>query len=299
MWLWLSVLSAFLLGFYDVAKKKASARNSVLHILFYTTAISSLFFLPLLLSSIFGWSFDDGSLLEIPSCGWKYHLVLAAKAVLVSFSWITGLLGLKHLPITIVGPIKASRPVFIILFSMLLFGERLTLVQWVGVIISITALWMLSNSGKREGIDFLRDKWVWCMVAAVLSGVASALLDKKILATMNPVFVQGWCNVYITAVMGIALLFTKSLEGGRAQKFRWDWAILGISVFITLSDFCYFFSLYDPASMISVVSMLRRSSVIITFVCGALIFKEGNLKGKAVSLLLLLAGMAILLFGSR
>ena len=137
------------------------------------------------------------------------------------------------------------------------------------------------------------------MVAAVLSGVASALLDKRILATMNPVFVQGWCNVYITAVMGIALLFTKSVEGSRGQKFRWDWAILAISVFITLSDFCYFFSLYDPASMISVVSMLRRSSVIITFVCGALIFKESNLKGKAVSLLLLLAGMAILLFGSR
>jgi transporter family protein len=50
--------------------------------------------------------------------------------------------------------------------------------------------------------------------------------------------------------------------------------------------------------MISVVSLVRRSSVIISFACGAIIFKERNLRAKALDLILILIGMAFIWMGT-
>ena len=51
--------------------------------------------------------------------------------------------------------------------------------------------------------------------------------------------------------------------------------------------------------MISVVSMVRRGSVVVSFACGALLFRERNLRAKAVDLILILVGMVFLWLGSR
>jgi len=85
----------------------------------------------------------------------------------------------------------------------------------------------------------------------------------------------------------------------KTTPFRWSQAIPLISIFICLGDFAYFTSLNDPDSMISVVSLVRRSSVIISFICGVIIFKERNIKAKIWDLALLLAGMAFIWIGTR
>ena len=299
MWLWAAVGSAILLGIYDVFKKQASTRNDVLHILFYATAISTCFFIPLMLSSIFGWGWADGTVFEVPRGTLNEHLLVFLKSIIVSISWITGLMGLKNLPITTAGTIKASRPVFVLIGSILIFGERLNLWQWVAILIALFALWLLGRTSKKEGVDFARNKWIFCMWIAVISGVISALMDKHLMASMKPMFVQSWCNFYIALIIGAILVFGRLAKSRFYSEFRFDWAILLIAVFITMSDFLYFLSLYSSGSMLSVVSMLRRSSVIITFICGALFFKEKHLRSKGLALLILLVGMAILVFSSR
>jgi len=296
LWLWTSVLSALLLGLYDVAKKKAVSVNGGLEVLLVSTAISTLFFIPFLLSAVFGWGLvPSGSLLSFDSGSLDEHLFMFMKSLLVSGSWICGIVALKHLPLTTVGIVKASRPVFVLLGCMLIFSERLNLCQWGGIIIAIVSLALLGLSSRQEGISFVSNRWVYCLFGSVLFGVVSALLDKYFLADHDPVFVQAWCNLYITAIMGVILLFS----GLRSRtRFQWDWSILLISVFLTVSDFLYFYSLSCDGSLLSVVSMLRRSSVIVTFVCGALFFKEKNIRAKGLEMLLLLSGMMLLLVGS-
>ena len=298
MWLTLAICSAVLLGVYDVAKKQASRRNGVLDILLFATGITTLFFLPFILSSLFGWGLAEGTRFEIEQGTSRDHLLLAGKAVIVSVSWITGLLGLKHLPITTASTMKATRPVFILIVSLLVFGERLNLWQWTGILVSIAALYMLGRSSRKEGIAFTRNKWVFCMFAAILSGVASAMLDKYIMTWMSPMFAQSWTNLYITAILALCIAVSNLLHGGR-EKFVWDWNILLIAVFITVSDYLYFFALSCEGSMLSVVSMLRRSSVVVTFLLGAWLFRENRLKEKAAALIILLAGITILYFGSH
>jgi len=281
MWLWLSVGSAILLGVYDVAKKKALKRNSVLYVLLGATALTAIIMSPFL---------SEGSL--------KDHLSLIFKAVLVTTSWVSGLQALKTVPLTTASTIKASRPVFVVAFSIILFGERLNLWQWAGVVLVLFALFMLSRSSRREGLAFTRDRGFLWMALSVLTGAASALYDKHILGHMQPLFVQSWANVYITLMLALCV-FVKALRDGEGREhFRWDWWLVAIALLISAADAMYFFAVKETGSLLSVISMIRRSAVVITFVLGALIFKEHNIKSKALDLSVLLVGIALLLFGS-
>ena len=298
MWLWAAVGSAILLGIYDVFKKQASTRNDVLHILLVATALSTVLLSPFILTSVFGWHWLDDTVFNVGDGTLHDHLLVLLKSVIVAISWITGLMGLKNLPITTAGTIKTSRPVFVLLGSILIFGERLNLWQWVAIIIALFALWLLGRTSKKEGVDFARNKWIFCMWVAVLTGVISALLDKHLMSSMRPMFVQGWCNFYITVIMAAIVLFGRFAHRQYYKPYKHDWAIWLIALFIVGSDFLYFLSLSGEGSMLSVVSMLRRSSVIITFLCGAVVFKERNLRQKGLALLILLISMAILVFAS-
>jgi transporter family protein len=189
--------------------------------------------------------------------------------------------------------------VLVLVGAMLIFGERLNLYQWIGVILAIGSVFLMSRAGKKENIDFKSNKWIWCVGLATLMGVISGLYDKFIMKSLSPMFVQSWFNFYqmIIMVMICGLLWYPKRH--QSTPFQWRWTIPLISLFICIGDFAYFTSLNDPDSMISVVSLVRRSSVIISFACAVIFFKERNLKAKLVDLALLLTGMAFIWIGTR
>ena len=280
----MALMSAVLLGLYDVSKKLALSKNSVLNVLLVATAFSALFMSPLLF--------------KYPGSGTD-HLRLMFKAVLVSSSWISGMIALKKLPLTIVSTLKATRPFLVVLFSILLFGEFLNVWQWGGVACALTAVVLLSRTGGSEGISFRYDRGMWAMAVSILTGVASALYDKHIiLLGLEPLFIQGWTNVYITVVMALCVAFNRRRPVDDAKPFCWDWMLLVIAVLITAADALYFFSINEEGSLLSVISLVRRSSVAVTFAVGAIFFKEKNIRSKLVALSILMAGMVLLLIGS-
>ena len=206
---------------------------------------------------------------------------------------------MKHLPITIVGPINATRPVMVLVGAMLVFGERLNLYQWIGVMLAVASFFMLSRSGKKEGIDFKHNKWILFIILAAVMGAVSGLYDKFLMKQLNPMLVQSWYNVYQFFIMGTIIFLLWWLKRKTTTPFRWDWTIILISVFLSAADFVYFYALSYDDSMISIVSMVRRGSVIVSFIFGALFFREKNLKSKAIDLILVLIGMIFLYLGSK
>ena len=292
-----ALVSALFLGLYDVAKKQSLKENAVIPVLWFNTLFCSLLMLPFtLLSATTG--LLDGSIFYVPSAGWELHRLLMLKAFIVLGSWIFGYFGMKHLPITLFGPINATRPIIVLLGGLLLFGERLNLYQWIGVIIAVISFYMLSVSGRKEGISFTHNKWVFCVIMATLLGAVSALFDKYLLGRFNNMFVQAWSNFYQLALMTVILFTMWWPTRHRTTPFQWKWPIIFIAVFLTLADYAYFVSLAQSASMVSIVSMIRRSSVIVSFLCGALLFHEKNLRSKVIDLLLVLLGLFFLLIGS-
>ncbi len=297
MWLAFALVSALFLGLYDVAKKQSLKENAVIPVLWFNTLFCSLLMLPFTLLSATTGLLDD-SIFYVPSAGWELHRLLMLKAFIVLGSWIFGYFGMKHLPITLFGPINATRPIIVLLGGLLLFGERLNLYQWIGVIIAVISFYMLSVSGKKEGISFTHNKWVFCVIMATLLGAVSALFDKYLLGRFNNMFVQAWSNFYQLALMTVILFTMWWPTRHKTTPFQWKWPIIFIAVFLTLADYAYFVSLAQSASMVSIVSMIRRSSVIVSFLCGALLFHEKNLKSKVIDLLLVLLGLFFLLIGS-
>ena len=299
MWLLLAFLSAALLGFYDVFKKESLRDNAVIPVLFLNTLFSSLLFLPFIVVSARVPGVLEGTLFYVPQAGWDVHRFIVLKSALVLSSWVFGYFGMKHLPLTIVGPINATRPVMVLVGAMAVFGERLNLWQWAGVALAVASFFLLSRSGRKEGIDFAHNRWVVFVVLAALLGAASGLYDKYLMGRFDRMAVQAWYNVYQLPMMGAALLALWLPSRRRTTPFRWDWCILLISLFLSAADFVYFYALSLEGSMISIVSMVRRGSVVVSFLCGALLFREKNLKSKAVDLLLVLIGMICLYLGSK
>lgn len=278
MWLWMALLSALTLGFYDVVKKKALSDNGVLWVLFGATVLSTIFLSPWL-----------GAL------DFRTHMLFLIKGVIVTTCWVSGLIGMKYLPLTTASTIKAFRPVLVVILSIFILSEKLNAWQWIGVVLAILAMQLLRKSSADEGISFSNNKGVIAMIISVLTGAGSAIYDKFLIVGMAPTLVQSWSNLYIALLLGITILVVGPKKAG---KFTWDWKLLIIAVLITVSDALYFFALKQDGAMLSIISMLRRCSVIVTFATSAIVFKEKNIKSKAVDLAFMIAGMAFLIFGS-
>lgn len=298
-------MSAALLGCYDSFKKQALKANAVIPVLFLNTLFSSLIFMPfIVLSGTSG--VLDGGIFHVASGGWEMHRYIVLKAVIVLSSWILGYFGMKHLPLTIVGPINATRPVMVLVGALLVFGERLNGWQWIGVLLAVASFLMLSRSGKKEGIDFKHDHWIYMVVGSAALGALSGLYDKYLMAPvgsggvgLDRMMVQSWYNVYQCVMMGLMLWLLWWPRHRETTPFHWSWSIVGVSLFLSAADFMYFYSLSLPDAMVSIVSMIRRGSVVVSFMFGALFFHEKNLRSKVVDLALVLLGMLFLYIGSH
>ena len=297
MWVALAFLSAALLGCYDFFKKVSLKENAVIPVLFLNTLFSALLFLPFILLSRSGHIGSEA--LFVPVADLHTHMLLIIKAIIVLSSWMCGYFAMKHLPITIVSPIQATRPVMVLLGALLIFGEQLNLSQWIGVSVAILSFFLLSKSGKKEGIDFKHNKWVALVVAAAMLGAISALYDKYLMRSLAPMLVQSWFNLYQCLMMAAIMLLLWWPTRSKSTPFKWRWSIPLISVFLGIADFCYFSALAQEDALIAVVSMIRRGSVIVSFAFGAMILREKNLKSKVFDLILILIGLFFLYLGSK
>lgn len=298
MWVLGALLSSFLLGIYNIFQKAALQKNAVLSVLFISTAFSAVLFLPLIIFSANG-VIPHENFFYVPAGSFDAHWHIMLKSCIVFSSWFCGYYAFKHLSITLIGPIKATQPLYTLFGAMLLLGERLNFYQWIGVALGITSLFLMSISGKREGVDFKSNKHIWLLFLSIIFGAISALYDKYLMQRYDRMFVQSWFLFYqtiLTAVFFLALYKTKIFGNAKLQ---WRSSILFISVFLSLSDLVYFWALSQPGAMISIVSMIRRSSVLVSFLAGVFIFKESNIKTKAWDLVLVALGLIFLYIGSR
>lgn len=290
MWILLAIASALCLGFYDISKKRSLQGNSVLKVLFLNTLFCTVLMSPVLIGDVWHGNFGPGNSVV-------GHVHIAIKAVIVLTSWILGYFSIKHLPLTIAGPVNASRPVMVLVGAVLIFGEQLGLLQWCGVILGFASLFLISRIGGREGFSLRESRWLWLSIGAAVAGAVSALYDKWLLGVYDPRQVQAWYSLYQLLIMGGVLSLLMRGPEGR-KPLEWRWSIVLISVFLTVADMAYFYALSLPGSMIAIVSMLRRGSVIVSFAYGVIVLRERDVKAKLIDLGLLLVALTLLVIGS-
>ena len=293
-WLTLTLASAACLGLYDVAKKAALRDNPVLPVLLLSTLSG---FGVLLLELGVMTTVSGLPHFELSPLSAAQHPSVLLKSVIVTASWVFTFLAIKHLPISLATPIRATAPLFTVVGALVLFGERPLGRQWLGMAIVVGAYVAFSAIGKREGIVFRRDRWVGFLFLGTLIGSASGLYDKYLLQELGlpPFTLQFWFTLYGAALQaGLCLCFRPKPSGTPFQLRGW---ILLVGSLLVLADQFYFEAVASDGALISVVSVVRRSNVVVSFAFGALLFRERLLRQKALALAGVLLGLALLLRG--
>ena len=296
-WIALSLLSAFFLGLYDVAKKASVKDNAVAPVLFISVLIGAAVWGALLTIDRYAGGTLPSSL-SVDRITRQQHFLLAAKSLLVGMSWTCAFFALKHLPISIASPIRATSPAFTVCIAVLFMHERPNACQWFGIATILTAFWAFSRIGKSEGISFYRDRWVGLMILATLLGASSAIYDKYLLQStpLTAATVQAWFSIYLVPVMAPLAMRWLFLER-KHKPFRWRWSIVAITLLLLIADFIYFSAIAQPGALISAISPVRRTSIIISFVVGILWLKELNWRPKLLCIAAILGGVFLLSFG--
>ena len=296
MWIPVVIASAVFLGLYDVCKKTSVRENAVLAVMVISSGVSLMMFSPLLIDSIVGGGWFKGTLFEMAETNASDQMYIIIKAFIVQSSWLCNFWAMKHLPISIVGPVRSSAPAWTLLGAVIILGERLTFWQWIGAAVILTCLYLYARSGRKEGISFSHNKFAFLLIAGTLIGAASALYDKYLLRTIHidRMEMQAWFSFYqfLLAALLAAVVWYPNRQ--KTDKFQFRIAIPLVGVLLTVADFLYFYGLSHEDAMIGIVSLIRRSNVVISFLAGAIIFHEKNILHKSLILCGVLAGVAIL-----
>ena len=279
--------SACFLAFYDLAKKASVRNNAVLPVLLCSTSFGCLAYVVGLAAS--------GHLSLVASADGRAVTLAAIKSVIVATSWVFTFCALRTLPITIATPIRASAPALVFVAAFFLYGEIPTVVQAIGMLAVFGGYWAFSRAGKYEGIDFVRNRAVWLAIAGACCSALSSIWDKYVFQVVAaPVeTVQFFFQV------GLVLVYALLLAGQRLlrlahDRFEFRPTIPLVGILLAVADWLYFRGLAIPDVPISVASLLRRFSVVITFALGAVFFHERNLRRKGLALLAILLGVALL-----
>ncbi len=297
MWIVLALVSAFFLGIYDIFKKISLKGNAVIPVLACSIFISAVCFIPVIVLSYVAPQRAQSLFIYVPHISWETHFFILLKAVIVLGSWISAYFGMKHIPITLFSPIRATQPMWTVVGAFFIFAERLEPLQLTGVVITIFSFYLFSLAGLKEGISWKTNRWIWLIILATLLGAASGLYDKHLMQQYDRMAVQVYSTMYQAAIMLIITLFLWFPARAKTTPFQWRWAIAGISVFLILADFVYFWALSYNDALISIVSTIRRSGAVVPFLYGAVFLREKNLKTKAVLLGGVLLGVFLLYLG--
>ena len=287
MWTCWILASAVFLAFYDLAKKASVRENAVLPVLLLATAAGSGIYMAIL-----------GAVGGIPAVfdvSARNFTLIFIKSIIVSTSWVMTYCALRSLPITIATPIRASAPAIVFIAAFFLYGEQPTPVQSLGIILVFAGYWAFSKAGRFEGIDFFRSRAIWLAIGGMCMSAVSSIWDKFILQKCAvPVeTVQFWFQIGLVAIYAFLLTGQRILNIDR-RKFEWRWSIPATGILLAAADWLYFHGLAIPEVPISVGSLMRRFSVVITFLLGAIFFKERNLKRKGIALVAILVGIILL-----
>ncbi len=298
MWMYLGLLAALFLGLHNLCKKHAVQGNEVFPVIFGTILAGFLILLPFYLGSIFSPDYMKGLNFYIEEIPLKTHGFIVIKSAIMASSWVLAYQALKHLPITIVTPIRSAGPFFTFIGAITIYKETPNFWQWIGFFLIIGSVILYSRIGKKEGIHFKRNKWIFAIIGATFLGASSGLYDKFLIQnlTLNPQTLQFWFCFYTILILLVILSITWFPYKEKRKAFKFRWSIPAVGVLLQTADYFYFKALQDPEALIMLLSAIKRSQLIIAVVIGGILFKEQNKRKKLVPLGGIMIGVFLILY---
>jgi transporter family protein len=300
MWIYLGLLAALFIGLHNLCKKHAVQGNEVFPVLLGTVFSGFLFIACFYVIALFYPDYATSHGYHFQQISWQKHGFILIKSAIMAASWILAYQALKHLPITIVTPIRSAGPFFTFIGAILIYNESPNALQWIGFFLIIFSMLLYSRVGKKEGINFRSNKWIFAIIGATFLGASSGLYDKFLIQNLelNPQTLQFWFCFYTIIILLIILSVTWFPFPEKRKAFKMRWSIPMVGILLQAADYFYFKALQDPDALIILLSAIKRSQIIIAVVIGGLVFKEKNKRKKLVPLAGVLIGVLLILISS-
>ena len=194
--------------------------------------------------------------------------------------------GLKLIEASRAAIIIANNPVFIALFSALVFKEKLNWLKIAGILLSVSgAIIVIAKGDMREILQGQLGLGEFYIFLCVLSWVIFSLLGKAVMVDLSPI-----SSVTYSSIAGTVLLFPPALREGLTDCIYYSlsdwWNIFYLSFFGTVLGFVWF---YEGINQIGPT----RAGLFINFVPISAILLAFLILGESLTLSLLIGTLLV------
>lgn len=278
LWIIFVIIYSLLKGSRDGMKKAALKKSSSTEILFFYTLLGLLFVLP----------FSKDAFLTPPI----YIMYSFFKAMVVCIAWLLALMALKSISVSLYGIMDMSRMIFSTFLGVVVLGESLTIQKCVGIATVIIGL-LLANLKRTSSTE---KTTAFALIAALLNcffNAVSGTMDKALMKDMTSSQLQFWFMFFSVVIYGFIILLRKEKISVKSLKTNYWVPIMSLSLIV--GDRLLFEANADPQSQVTLMTIIKQSSVLVTVLSGWLVFKEKHILYKLMCAGIVLAGIFVAL----
>ena len=280
-WVYLVVLYSVIKGVREILKKKSLEISTLAEVLFYHTLIGFVLVIPTCTMDVFNITLSQ-------------FFVLFLKSSVIFVAWILSFTSIKHTPVSFCGVMDLSRILFSTLLAMIVLGEKMTIHNTIGFFLVILGIFLVNFKKGPKNSDAKPIYIVLLLLSCFLNAI-SGLIDKIVMKDMTSAQVQFWYMLFLAILYFVFLLVKqgKNINGKTLVKNPYIWII---SIIFIIGDRGLFIANADPNSKVTVMTLIKQSSVFIVILLGKLVFKEKNIAYKMLCASIIVAGILISLF---
>jgi len=268
------LIYGILKGAREGMKKAALKKSSSTEILFFYTLIGFLLTIP----------FSQNALELKPI----YIFLAFLKSCAVCIAWLCALAALRNMSVSLYGITDLSRMLFSTMFGVLLLKESFTVSKAIGVSLVILGL-MLANFKKNADAKGINISALMLVLINCFFNAVSGTMDKVLMGYMQSSQLQFWFMLFNTVIYGLIILIRKEKISLKSLKTNY-WIPL-MSIALIVGDRLLFEANSSPKSEVTVMTIIKQSSVIVTILTGWLVFKEKHILYKILCALIVIAGI--------
>lgn len=219
-------------------------------------------------------------------------LLVIIKSLIIFAAWILAFAAIKKVPVSVYGICDMSRVIFATLLSVFFLHESFTVKGVISLILVIFGLYF-ANTKKGADDEKYELKYIGMIFAECFLNAVSGTLDKYIMSTgeITSSAMQFWFMLLLS-VFYLAYILIKREKPEFKKAFTNPWLYL-LSFSLVLGDRLLFIANSDPQSRVTIMTIVKQSSAIVTIILGKLVYKEKNIVKKLICAAVILAGIAL------
>ncbi len=274
-WVLFTLVFGICKGLREGIKKKALQKSSTFEVLFLYTLIGFIIVIP-----------TAKDIFNIPP---EYYFFISIKSLLVFTAWICSFNSIKHMPVSLYGVMDTSRVLFSTFMGITIMGEAVTLHQFAGLLLVVLGL-ILVNINTKSDVPVNRKYLIMTLIACLLNAT-SGVMDKWLTKTVTSGQLQFWYMLFMAAMYGIYILCSRTKVSVKTLKTNY-WIVILAVIFI-IGDRALFIANGNPDSRITIMTLIKQSSVMAAILAGKVMFKEKGTLRRTLCALLVLCGIAV------